>query len=584
MAASQKPEAIGFSDKDAYSGGDPAIQSPERGRTSLAAPARHVRAAIGPVKSFGGLVSKAGFSGDLVKELGGGFVFNPPPTVAHLLEISRLDGTLWVNPAFDTSDPNWSSNVVGGKTFDGSNAHPYEWVSVLNPTVEQDDEVGVAGFAVSPDLSGDDLQFTHPFGGDFEFALIPDGAYAGLLAPSNRDPAGAYSENWQAAQALGLPLPGLLGMEIDAALVPTTDRPAHGDRVALFGRWIVDAGHPEFHTEIHPPLLMAYARSLDARGNPVAPSIDATTHMQLWGRPYQAQQKFSSGGDRNLCLQDYITHIVETLGSISAFPPIFAKSFDGVHIVCFTVRPPVPALPTGTGAAGAEVPQRQLQCSYHFTVNGGCGLEVIPSPADPNAVAVVLALNSVGYPTLPEPGSTMKDVSISALIAEAKQHADVAWYENDFLKAKAAQLGNMQFRIFNPPRTSPLDGVNVVPFTPLASLPHQTVSTDPASPFPVRGWLKLAWVDTAVVATTGGASAFDLTGSWSAGGQVGPKISRSGNALTVDMSAYHRPQAVGSMIDANTITVSFPDDATYTGHLQAPGTILWSNGSSWTKS
>ena len=79
------------------------------------------------------------------------------------------------------------------------------------------------------------------------------------------------------------------------------------------------------------------------------------------------------------------------------------------------------------------------------------------------------------------------------------------------------------------------------------------------------------------------ATVFELAGSWAAGGKPGPKISRSGNALTVDMSAYARPLAHGSVIDAEDITVAFFDDATFTGRLVPPGTIAWSNRTSWTK-
>ena len=57
----------------------------------------------------------------------------------------------------------------------------------------------------------------------------------------------------------------------------------------------------------------------------------------------------------------------------------------------------------------------------------------------------------------------------------------------------------------------------------------------------------------------------------------------SGNALSVDMSAYHRLTAHGTILDSSDITVTFPDDRTYTGALQAPGTIRWSNNSMWTK-
>jgi hypothetical protein len=75
----------------------------------------------------------------------------------------------------------------------------------------------------------------------------------------------------------------------------------------------------------------------------------------------------------------------------------------------------------------------------------------------------------------------------------------------------------------------------------------------------------------------------DLNGRWTAGSTQSAVISAAFTSLTVDMSAYHRPAAHGSIADASTITVTFPDDATYTGKLQPPNTIRWSNGSAWRK-
>ena len=60
-------------------------------------------------------------------------------------------------------------------------------------------------------------------------------------------------------------------------------------------------------------------------------------------------------------------------------------------------------------------------------------------------------------------------------------------------------------------------------------------------------------------------------------------ISEKNTSLTIDMSDYDRPAAHGSIVNGSTITVTFPDDKTYTGNLQPPNTIRWSNGSAWTK-
>ena len=79
------------------------------------------------------------------------------------------------------------------------------------------------------------------------------------------------------------------------------------------------------------------------------------------------------------------------------------------------------------------------------------------------------------------------------------------------------------------------------------------------------------------------ATVTDLRGIWTDGGSAFPVISESGTDLSIDMSSQHRPTAHGSVIDSQTITVTFADDATFTGTLHAPGTIVWSNGSSWTK-
>jgi hypothetical protein len=523
-----------------------------------------------------------------------------PPLLPHILEISLANGKPWVNPAFDTSDPNWASNVVGGKTFDGSSQHPFEWVSVLNPKVEQDDQVGVSGTALGPDDSKDDIPFTHPFGpfdkdfgSDFEFSLAPDPAYVSLLAPANRDrdpKTGQYAKDWPLAHQLGLDPPGMLGVEVDRAIVPVADRVNPGDRVAVFGRWIVDAAHPPYHTEIHPPLLMAHARCVDSLGNPTAPTEDAITHVQFWSRPYQAAQKFNTGGDTGLCLRDYIPRIAETVfGSVEAYPPIHDKPFKGVHLVAFTVRPPLEQAPSSTVVGAVNAMQRRLECSYHFTVNGSCSIEVSTSLAGPNAVLVIFALTDANYPKLPHPKNHMQKVSMNKLMDDAKRRGAVSlsgvlndlFQVFDFLKGD-----DIGFRVFDAPATSALDSVNVVPFTPLNSVPMSQHVTDLHQPFPVRGWLKLAWVQPTATTGAGGVinTVLDLSGAWSAGGKPGPNITRSGNALTVDMSAYHRPPAHGSVIDPQTIVVTFSDVSSVTGRLHAPGTIAWSNNSSWTKS
>lgn len=86
-----------------------------------------------------------------------------------------------------------------------------------------------------------------------------------------------------------------------------------------------------------------------------------------------------------------------------------------------------------------------------------------------------------------------------------------------------------------------------------------------------------------IVATQPIATVLNLNGKWAYGGIPGPAISVNGNSIVVDMSAYNRPTAHGSITDSSDIMVTFPDDKGYTGRLQPPSEILWSNNSAWTK-
>ncbi len=76
---------------------------------------------------------------------------------------------------------------------------------------------------------------------------------------------------------------------------------------------------------------------------------------------------------------------------------------------------------------------------------------------------------------------------------------------------------------------------------------------------------------------------FDLNGGWMSGGVLGPVITVHGNSISVDMSALGRKTAVGTVVNGSGISVTFPDDTTLSGVLQPPGTIRWSNNSTWTR-
>ncbi len=97
---------------------------------------------------------------------------------------------------------------------------------------------------------GGDLPFTHPLGDDLTSDIQVDEPYAKL------------------SQVVGQSNPTKLGFvhtEIPEDLLPHADGRIQtdfimqdGDRVAAYGPWIIDCGHNDFHSEIHPPSFVAF--------------------------------------------------------------------------------------------------------------------------------------------------------------------------------------------------------------------------------------------------------------------------------------------------------------------------------------
>src|SRR5512139_86422 len=86
------------------------------------------------------------------------------------------------------NDPLWAQKITNGDTI-GLNGIP-EWLPVYDQRFEREGSlnnpmVGLTGWAVHPQLSNGDVWFVHPFGFDYEFYIVPDPQYQGLLAASN---------------------------------------------------------------------------------------------------------------------------------------------------------------------------------------------------------------------------------------------------------------------------------------------------------------------------------------------------------------------------------------------------------------
>jgi hypothetical protein len=345
----------------------------------------------------------------------------PPPAPANILSIV---------PIF----PDTAANLVAkrnsylasitGKTFPSDLGR--EWAQPLSPDEDYDDAVvSCTGWMVHPRDVGSDFPFSHPFGIDWEFSMALDkpatgaGQFDYLLTPGNKVdpskfPAGQQTEQAEdetRAKALKLNFPlGLLGIEMDGGNVPAQFKAnvAEGNRVAVFGRWILDTGHPMHRGEIHPPLVMATA-SVTPQGS---------TKAIFTSRPYLVSQVYTtdqgsvyqdSGGNDGTFYSHLITEIVKinefrsTL--IECHPKVKQNPMRGANLMRFQVRPPAPAHGIG-GVGGVTTALRHLEVSFHFTTGTGVGIEIISSAADTTDVLIVL--NSAGYKAPPLPHNAGK--------------------------------------------------------------------------------------------------------------------------------------------------------------------------------
>ena len=524
-------------------------------------------------------------------------------TPAAKAQILKTD---FSNPSFPTSDPKWSSDVCGGQTFLHNRNPLFEWGPIFGDEFDTQ-LVGVSGtIPADPTFSGKDLPFTHPFGTDWEFFIVPDSNYASLLAPSNgctsftatgecvnninygntanaectaaRVPhdcctaagAGSCNVNEEFREAVEvihggkLPLPtsplgvqGILGFETDQGLVPDLYR-SHvrkGDRVAMFGRWITDCGHEDFHTEIHPPLLTAFGReTTGSAGQPM-------TSTEVISRPYLVGQTFEDGkgirhhlynellkgmavpdcfpidaivsglldenGGCKLTVCDPITGDL-CVDTFCAAPPLWfttpcttrfeahpnfeRKPFKGLQTMSYIVSPPIPR----------QCAAHKLLVSAHFTVRHGVTARVEPFPTD--AAKVTITMDDRQYNAPPSPRKADLSLSLDDLRFLDSGTADTIETVRDVLigispvdlgplfsgllarglltdcyDPSYAKLGDSSFpdcgALTPLTASSPADSQNVVVATPINELSGPVSAEDNSNSqvFPVYGTTSLEW-------------------------------------------------------------------------------------------
>jgi hypothetical protein len=227
----------------------------------------------------------------------------------------------------------------------------------------------ITGVASQAQLFTADLPFTHPFGNDFTFNVKLDKPYASIGQIAGiPDTSG------------GIPPVGSIHTEIEQGLIPHSSpdtflqgfEPANGDTIAAYGRWIIDCGHGDFHTEIHPPALLSFAHQQGA-----------ATVAHAFFDPYRVTELYSpdpgvsTAFGNNARFNDSNTQQLPSY-FVSELLRIIQGTDSQITAHTLLTTPSIRSVTWYTCAPGQKPTGGKLSASYHFTTRPGVTLTATP--------------------------------------------------------------------------------------------------------------------------------------------------------------------------------------------------------------
>jgi hypothetical protein len=210
----------------------------------------------------------------------------PPEPANPFEEVKEVCGSQTENDVF-------GSELLSG-TAPSNIKVKNEWADIVAGK-----DMMVSGKITHIEPSGGDLSFDHPFSRDFTFNVLLDEPYwplARKLGPGENEGVGEhelhmeleYGQLLHALPQLKGPAEGESWLTVDAQAhehVEMAYIPQAGDRISMRGRWIIDCGHNDFHTELHPITFMAF-------GHAVGPKA---TVVHVLSNPYRVTELYGFG-------------------------------------------------------------------------------------------------------------------------------------------------------------------------------------------------------------------------------------------------------------------------------------------------
>ncbi len=346
-------------------------------------------------------------------------------------------------------------------------------------------QVLVSGTVASVHLGPGDLPIDHPLGDDLSMDVRVDPAFAGFSQKLGRAATDVKPGDMHVEISSGFiphvprpssATPGQLWPDLSnynmTGFQPGFAHPAIGDPVVVAGRYIVDCGHPDYHTELHPISFLAWAHQ-----------TGSTTVVRFYTNGYRDTEYYNpdpaSVGD----LSDpgrmsnphtarfpryLIAQVVRLLGG--SIPQL--QSFE---LVGNAVPPSATWRVCAPGSGG--------RTGLRYDVRDRPGVTVRISPGSAGCAEVSIAIPG-GYssPNIPSRTCVVNWAYISHVAGEAlASNFDARTLIQGFLPAKDAPL------VDRDPVVGCADGLSGPPVS--ADPSSASVQTDASQPFAVYGTL-----------------------------------------------------------------------------------------------
>ncbi len=271
---------------------------------------------------------------------------------------------------------------------------------------ESPSEIMVAGAATDVSLGAGDFPFDHTFGSDFNMDVVLDSAYAeaaqnsgvvggnlhveiseGQLPHEEGPPGPAAGQEWEAMSARSR-------QGIFDRFVPDQD-----SRVLVMGNWIVDCGHVNFQTELHPITFMANSRTVDGK-----------TVVDAFYNPYRESELYHPDPAKALAFDDpsrftdagagpFPAVLITDVLRLQDSGPAPYTSLDSLEswamLVPNRTSPVAWRVCAPPGSSGTR-----LEVRYHWITRPGVQIEITPDDASSCAVvSTTLGAETVAAPT-----------------------------------------------------------------------------------------------------------------------------------------------------------------------------------------